>query len=97
VTLRIRTEPDAVIFDVKVTPRASKARVGPLHGECLKVAVTAPPVGGAANAAVCALLADALGVPQRNVEIVRGDTASIKTVRVRGAREEDVLALAASK
>jgi hypothetical protein len=42
----------AVTFDVLVQPRASDARVGPLHDGRLKIAVTSPPVDGEANAAV---------------------------------------------
>jgi hypothetical protein len=94
VPLRLHEEAGAVVFDVKVTPRAARDRVGPLHGDRLKLAVTAPPVEGAANAAVCELLAKALGVPKGQVEIVRGETGGQKTVRVRGVTAAAVLALA---
>jgi uncharacterized protein (TIGR00251 family) len=48
------------------------------------VAVTAPPVDGAANAAVIDALAEAFGVPRRSVQIVRGETGRRKTVRITG-------------
>jgi uncharacterized protein (TIGR00251 family) len=70
---------------VQVVPRSSRDRVGPVVGERLKLAVTAPPVDGEANAAVVVLLARALGVPRSQVAIVRGDTGRRKTVRVAGA------------
>lgn len=44
--------------------------------------VTAPPEGGKANAAVCKVLAKALGVPKSRVRVVRGDTARHKSVEV---------------
>ena len=53
-------------------------------GDRLRVAVTAPPVDGAANAAVVRALAEALGVPRRAVTIVRGETGRRKTVRIEG-------------
>ena len=71
-------------IDVQVVPRASRAAVGGRVGERLRVAVTAPPVDGAANEAVVQALADAFGVRPRDVTIVRGETGKRKTVRVAG-------------
>jgi hypothetical protein len=48
----VRASGDAVDIDVLVQPRASRARIGPVHGDRIKVAVTAPPVDGEANAAL---------------------------------------------
>jgi len=79
-----------VTFDVLVTPRASRERVGPVLEGRLKVAVTAPPVEGEANAAVCALIAKALGVAKSAVTVVRGDTGRRKTVRVVGVGADAV-------
>jgi uncharacterized protein (TIGR00251 family) len=83
--LPIKREEDAIVFDVQVVPRASRERLGPVVGDRLKVQLTAPPVDGAANEALRALLARALGVPRARVEILRGETGRKKTVRVRGA------------
>jgi uncharacterized protein (TIGR00251 family) len=59
--------------------------VGPLVGDRLRVAVTAPPVDGAANQAVVDALAEAFGVRRGDVEIVHGATGKRKTVRIAGA------------
>ena len=88
--LPVREETGAVTFDVLVTPRASRERVGPVLEGRLKVAVTAPPVEGEANAAVCALLARALGVPRSTVTVVRGESGRRKTVRVVGVGADAV-------
>ena len=93
--LAVREEAGAVSFDLKVVPRAARERVGPVVGGRLKVAVCAPPVDGAANAAVCRLLATRLGVPKGQVAIVRGETGSHKTVRVGGTTRARVMALCA--
>ena len=80
------TERDGTVtFDVLVQPRASRAKLGPVHDGRLKVAVTAPPVDGEANAAVIEALADAFGVRKAAVTIVRGETGRRKTVRIEGA------------
>ena len=52
--------------------------------ENLRVRVHAPPVEGAANDAVVALLADALGVPSRAVHIAAGQSGRQKLVDVDG-------------
>ena len=88
------TERDgAVTFDVLVQPRASRAKVGPLHDGRLKVAVTAPPVDGEANAAVIEALAKALGVARSAVEVIAGASSRRKTVRVAGVTRAAIEAL----
>jgi len=75
---------DAVTIDVLVQPRASRVQIGPLHDGRVKLAVTAPPVDGEANAAVVELIANALGIAKRAVEVVGGTSSRRKTLRVTG-------------
>jgi uncharacterized protein (TIGR00251 family) len=79
---------------VHVQPRASRSEVVGTHGAALKVRLLAPPVGGAANDALVALLAERLGVPTRAVRIVAGMTSRAKTVEIDGTTEAAVRALA---
>lgn len=81
-----------VSLDVLVQPRASRAKVGPVHGDRLKLAVTAPPVDGEANAAVIELIAEALGVARSAVTVTAGASSRRKTIRVRGLSAEAVQA-----
>jgi uncharacterized protein (TIGR00251 family) len=81
----LRGDGEAFLLDVLVQPRASRARIGPVRQDRLVVAVTAPPVEGAANRAVVELVAGALDVARSQVEVVRGDGSRRKTLRVRGA------------
>lgn len=69
---------------VQVQPRASRTEVAGLQGAALKVRVQAPPVEGAANAAVVALLAEALGVGRGAVALVSGGTGRRKVLTVTG-------------
>lgn len=89
----IRDVAGGVTVDVLVQPRASRERIGPVVGDRLKVAVTAPPVDGEANAAVVALFAKALGVARSAVEIVQGQTGRRKTVRLAGVTAERIRTL----
>jgi hypothetical protein len=91
----IREDEGGITFDALVTPRASRDRVGPVQGDRVKIAVTAPPVDGEANAAVIACVAKALGVPRRAVSIVGGEASRRKTVRVDGVRAAALEALLA--
>jgi len=75
---------NAVTIDVLVQPRASRNRFGPRVGDRIKIAVTAPPVDGQANAAVIDLVADALGVARHDVVVVAGLASRRKTLRVSG-------------
>jgi len=88
--MRIGEQDGAVTFDVKVQPRASREKVAGIADGRLKIALTAPPVDGAANEALVAFVARALGVAKRDVEIARGATGRLKTLRVRGVSKEAV-------
>ncbi|HEX2568058.1 MAG TPA: DUF167 domain-containing protein [Polyangia bacterium] len=89
----IRQAEDGLLLEVQVVPRASRERIGPVIGGRIKVQLTAPPVDGAANEALVALLARALDVPRRQVRIVRGERGRKKTVHVAGAQQGALLAL----
>ncbi len=80
----IRNIEGGVIIDILVIPRASRARLGPIHGDRIKVSVTAPPVDGKANQAVIDVLAKALGVRRNHIEIIVGHASRRKTVKVCG-------------
>jgi uncharacterized protein (TIGR00251 family) len=75
---------------VRVQPRARRDEIVGERGGELVVRVTAPPVDGKANAAVCALLARAAGVPRSRVSVVRGHTARDKVVRVDGRDDAEL-------
>jgi uncharacterized protein len=92
--VNLREHAGAVTFDVLVQPRASRAKIGPLHDGRLKVAVTSPPVDGEANAAVIELIAKTLGVSKSAVEVVAGTTSRRKTIKVSGVARATIEELA---
>ncbi len=79
-------------FEVHAKPRAKKSRIVGARGDALEVALAAPPVDGAANEELVRVLADALGLPRRNVVLVRGDTSQKKLVAVTGIDAATLLA-----
>ena len=73
---------------IRLQPRAKRDEVVGERGEAIMIRVSAPPVDGKANAALCAFVARAAGVPRSGVEVVRGQTSRDKVVRVDGVEEE---------
>jgi uncharacterized protein len=76
-------------LNVRVIPRSSKNTLEWEQGT-LKARLAAPPVDGAANEALIALLAERLGLPKRNVSIIHGAASRLKTVEIVGMTPEVV-------
>ena len=76
-----------------VKPRARVNRIVGIYGDALKVDVTAPPVGGAANRGLREYLAKILDVAPSGVEIVSGGSSRHKIVRIEGMLPGQVRAL----
>jgi uncharacterized protein len=77
------------VISVRVTPRASRDEVvGWRDDGVLLVRLTAPPVEGAANRALCRLIARSAGVAPSRVTVVRGERSRDKVVRVEGMSAE---------
>jgi uncharacterized protein len=72
-----------MLITVRVHPRASRAKTA-WNGARLEIWVTAPPVGGAANAAVMKAVARHLGVPASAVSVKSGARGRTKLVEVQG-------------
>lgn len=71
-----------LLLQLQVQPRSSRDAFAGLHGDALKVRLTAPPVDGKANAALIEFLASSFGVARRAVTLVRGETGRSKLVRI---------------
>lgn len=81
----LQRHPDRITLALRVQPRASRDEVAGVHGDRLKLRISAPPVDGAANRHLCRYLADLFGVPVANVRLLRGEGGRDKTVEVTGS------------
>jgi len=90
--LVVGAEEASVTFAVRAQPRSSREAIEGVREGALRVALTAPPVEGEANAALVALLAKVLGVPKRDVAVIAGTANRSKRVRVSGLTTELVRA-----
>lgn len=79
-----------VTIRVKVVPGAKREQIAGVLGDRLKIKVSAPPEGGKANAAICAIIAKTLGVKAGAVSVVSGMVSPEKVVRVEGVLVEAV-------
>lgn len=78
----LRTRETGVEVRVRLAPRASREKVDGLYGDRLKIRLTAPPVGGAANEALLRFLAKCVRIAPRNLRIVHGAKSVSKTVLI---------------
>ncbi len=80
--ISIKESGEGLAFSVYVQPRASKQAIVGLHDDALKIKLTAPPVGGAANKQCIQLLSKTLGVAKSDISIIGGQTHRKKQIRI---------------
>jgi len=88
----ITSTPTGVELDIRVIPRARRTEFAGVRDDAVLVRVAAPPVEGAANDAVIALLASACRVPRRAVRLVRGESSRQKRIAIDGVTADHVRA-----
>lgn len=87
--------PDGLLLRLYTQPKAHRDSFIGLHGDELKVAITAPPVDGKANSHLITFLAKQFRVPKSQVVLVKGDTSRHKQIKIIDPRQipADVAAL----
>jgi len=83
----LSTRGDGVLLQVSVVPNAKRTEVDGLHDGALRVRLAAPPIEGRANEALVAWLAKSLGVPKRDVVLLRGEASRRKQVAIAVSRD----------
>jgi uncharacterized protein (TIGR00251 family) len=81
----------AIDVELRVVARAGRSEFAGLRDGAILVRLAAAPVDGAANDALIALIARTLQVPKRDVEIVAGERARTKRVRVAGMNRAQLI------
>ncbi|MCG6891529.1 MAG: DUF167 domain-containing protein [Gammaproteobacteria bacterium] len=85
--------PQVIRIAVKVAAGASHSAISGWRDHCLRVRLSTAPERGKANAALIALLAQALGLSKSAVSIVRGQHSPRKTIEISGLSEPDIIRL----
>ncbi len=81
--------PNGVVLDVRVTPRSGRDAIEGIERRAdgravLKARLRAPPVEGQANEALRRLIAKALGVAPRQVDVATGASGRLKRLQIAG-------------
>ena len=82
--LKLADHGGGAVLPVKAVPGSSRDRIVGVLGDRLKVTVAAAAEKGKANQAIARLLAEALGVPVRNIELHGGHGRAAKEFLVAG-------------
>ena len=78
-TLTVRETDRGVAFQIRVLPRSSRCELAGLHGDALKIRITAPPVEGRANEECIRFLSSLLNVKKSDVAIAAGQKSKNMT------------------
>lgn len=84
VQIPFRKTREGIRIEVKVEPRSSGKGISGTMGDVVKVKLTAPPVGGAANEQLIEVLAKATGMKKSSIRIVRGLSSKRKVIEIKG-------------
>jgi uncharacterized protein len=82
--------PPIAQIEVRLKPRGSRDELLGMRDGVLQAKVTAPPVDGKANKALCRLIAKRVGVAPSRVSVVRGEKSRAKVVRVEGIDQAEL-------
>lgn len=77
-----RRNGDELTLTLHIQPGAKRSEVAGLHGDALKIRLSAPPVEGRANEALCRFIAETFKVPVRQVELRQGAQSRHKVVAI---------------
>ncbi len=79
----IKETEKGLIMNIYVQPRSSKNMITGIHGDAIKVKITAPPKEGAANAMCLKFLSKCLKIPKSSMEIISGKSSRTKKILIR--------------
>jgi uncharacterized protein (TIGR00251 family) len=82
----IGPSPDTLTINVHIQPGAKRNEVLGLHGDALKIRITAPPVEGKANVALITFISEIFDVPVKQVRLLRGKSSRHKVVEIIGSK-----------
>ncbi len=74
-----------VLLRLYVQPKSSRNVFAGIHGDSIKLAITAPPVDGKANKAVISFLASFFKLKKKDIAIKHGLQSRTKSILIAGA------------
>jgi uncharacterized protein len=86
----IKAHPEGCVLAVRAQPGARRIGIHGVFRDALKIAVSAPPEDGRANAAICEVIQKALGLKRSQIELISGQTSREKRILIRGISVADL-------
>jgi hypothetical protein len=86
----IEERKDGACLNLRIQPGAAKNEICGVHDKALKIRLCAPPVEGAANKALIAFLAKALGIRKSSLRIIAGQRSRDKKILVEERSAEEM-------
>src|SRR5690554_7509302 len=83
----VQVDGQKVILTCHLQPKARADEIVGLHGDALKIRITAPPVEGKANQHLIQFLAKLFKVRQQDVELLSGETSRTKRLAIRNVTQ----------
>ncbi len=77
---------DDLLLNLYIQPKSSRDQIVGIHGEELKIAITAPPIDGKANAHLIKYLSKAFKVPKGDIVLLKGQLGRHKQVKILSPR-----------
>ncbi|TFG76226.1 MAG: YggU family protein [Thermodesulfobacteriales bacterium] len=75
------------ILKIQIQPKSYRNQIVGLHDGRLKIKIAAPPVDGKANESLIEFLAKTFKISKSNIEILKGHTSKLKTIKLSGISE----------
>lgn len=77
-----RWQGEDLILHCQFQPKAASDEIVGIHGDRLKIRITAPPVDGKANEHIIKWFSKLFKVPKSDIEILQGELGRQKTLRI---------------
>ena len=88
--LNLRARDTGCVLTVRAHPGARENAITGVHDGALKVSLKVPPTDGRANEALLKLLAETVGVPRADLQLLSGATSRTKFVLLEGVTVVDL-------
>ena len=89
-SLIVSENSDGCILKCWIQPRSSRNAVVGVHGNAIKIALTAPPVDGKANKELIKFLAKYFKLPKNSIQIIAGNSSRNKTIFMAGIDKDTI-------
>jgi uncharacterized protein len=96
-SLIVSEKADGCILKCWIQPRSSRNAVVGVHGDAIKIALTAPPVDGKANKELLKFLAKYFKLPKSSIQIIAGDSSRSKTILIVDIKKDVIIKKLSSK